>query len=1344
MKRFTRSGILLPLLFVSMGLMAQTPAQKEQIKKKYNLSKLNQLEDQLRQKAENEKRAAIQKAEQNGWPTRRTLPDGRLIEIQRVVDGQPIYFTTFNVDAALSTRTNHLNIGGSLGLSLMGQNMTAHVWDGGLARSSHQEYDGAGGTNRFSIGDGSTTLNYHSAHVTGTIMASGFQPAAKGMAPHAYAVGYDWNSDKAEATTASAAGMLVSNHSYGYATRNQNGQVQLPQYFFGGYIDESRDWDQILYDAPYYLMVVAAGNDGNDNTANTNPTGGSGFDKLTGHSTAKNNLVVANAQDANVDTNGNLISVAINSSSSEGPTDDFRIKPDITGNGTGVYSSYESSNSAYNSITGTSMASPNVAGTLLLLQQHYNNVNGTYMRSATLKGLAMHTADDAGVSGPDAVFGWGLLNAKRAAETITEAGNSARVEELSLSSGQSYTITVEADGISPLLASISWTDLPGTANSGTVNLTTPVLVNDLDIRVSKSGTTYFPYKLTGATTNSKSDNNVDPYERVDVNGATGTYTITVTHKGSLAGGSQDYTLIVTGITGAPVVCNATTPIGLDVTNVGSSTAAANWGAVAGASYDLRYRVNGTSTWTTIASEVASYNFSGLSPQTQYDVQVRSRCSDSTTSSYSSIFNFTTTEVQLNYCTANGNSVADEYISRVQIGTINNSSGAGSGGYQDFTSVSTTVEKGQSYTVTITPTWTGSQYNEAYAVWIDYNKDGDFGDAGEQVWSQAPTQSSPVSGSFTIPTGAGEGSTRMRVIMRYNAAPTSCGSFNYGEVEDYTVNIGGSTADTEAPTAPTSLATSNVQQTTLTLTWNASTDNVGVTGYDVYQGASLLGNVTATTANITGLTASTAYTFSVRAKDAAGNQSTAATVNVTTQSPPDTEAPTTPGNLTASNVQETTLTLSWNTSTDNVGVTGYDVYNGATLLGSVAGTSSNITGLTAGTSYTFNVRAKDAAGNQSSAASVNVTTQSTGITCSSTVNLPYAQGFESGFGSWTQAGSDDFDWARRSGSTPSGSTGPSSASEGSFYLYVEASSPNYPSKTTIIESPCFDLSGESTVNFSFKYHMYGAAMGSLNLQASTDGSNWTSVWSRSGNQGNSWLTADVDMSSYSGDIVKLRFVATTGTNYTGDMAIDDLAMSAGGTGSTDVALTLVFDNYPEETSWQIRSGSTVVASGGTYGSQADGSTLNVNVTLPDGCYDFIISDAYGDGICCSYGNGSYSLSAGSTVLASGGSFASSESTNFCLGASSFSGYATLGTSIQEGIRPDGFSVYPNPSTDILNIFTGKMGASKYQIISATGQVWQEGAFLGNQNSINISALKAGFYYIEVYDEQNKVINKIVKQ
>ena len=100
----------------------------------------------------------------------------------------------------------------------------------------------------------------------------------------------------------------------------------------------------------------------------------------------------------------------------------------------------------------------------------------------------------------------------------------------------------------------------------------------------------------------------------------------------------------------------------------------------------------------------------------------------------------------------------------------------------------------------------------------------------------------------------------------------------------------------------------------------------------------------------------------------------------------------------------------------------------------------------------------------------------------------------------------------------------------------------------------------------------------------------------------------------------------------------------------ITVSITLDNYPEETSWDIRDASNnVIASGGTYGSQPDGSTVNIDVCAADGCYDFTIYDSYGDGICCGYGNGSYTVSdQNGTTLASGGQFGSSETTNFCLG------------------------------------------------------------------------------------------------
>jgi agmatine/peptidylarginine deiminase/chitodextrinase len=183
-------------------------------------------------------------------------------------------------------------------------------------------------------------------------------------------------------------------------------------------------------------------------------------------------------------------------------------------------------------------------------------------------------------------------------------------------------------------------------------------------------------------------------------------------------------------------------------------------------------------------------------------------------------------------------------------------------------------------------------------------------------------------------------------------------------------------DTQAPTAPTNLATAGTTSTTTNLSWTAATDNIGVTAYDVYQGTTLKATVATTSYSVTGLIASTAYSFTVKAKDAAGNISGASNaVSVTTTSPAtDTQAPTVPTNLAASGTTATATNLVWTASTDNAGVTAYDVYQGTTLKATVATTSYSVTGLTASTAYSFTVKAKDAAGNVSGASNaVSITT-----------------------------------------------------------------------------------------------------------------------------------------------------------------------------------------------------------------------------------------------------------------------------------------------------------------------------------------------------------------------------------
>ena len=162
------------------------------------------------------------------------------------------------------------------------------------------------------------------------------------------------------------------------------------------------------------------------------------------------------------------------------------------------------------------------------------------------------------------------------------------------------------------------------------------------------------------------------------------------------------------------------------------------------------------------------------------------------------------------------------------------------------------------------------------------------------------------------------------------------------------------------------------------------------------------------------------------------------------------------------------------------------------------------------------------------------------------SFPYTEGFESGLGQWSQSGGDDLDWTRDSGGTPSSNTGPSSAYEGSWYMYIEASNPNFPTKTAGLISPCFNLTGMQTASLTFQYHMYGTAADmDLDVQVSTDGgASWSNaIWSQTGDQGNQWNSATVNLDAYAGQYVMLRFWGTTGETWQGDVSIDDIGVDA---------------------------------------------------------------------------------------------------------------------------------------------------------------------------------------------------------
>ena len=541
------------LIFVSVLSVSWSQDRRsiDYIKSNSNIKELESLKIKFQDKFEAESLLISEFLKNNSSYQKSFTIDGVLYDIYTIIDGKPVYRTTDNINSAKATKTNSLQVGGDLGLNLTGNGMYVGVWDGGSVLKTHVEFQNGSTTRIITPDNLLSSTHFHATHVAGTIAASGVDNNAKGMATESIVLSYNWANDYSEVLSEiNDKSLLLSNHSYGVPVLDENGNLNVPAWVMGCYSSEAQQWDQLAYNAPYYLMVVSAGNSGADSY-----TGGmmEGFDKLTHEKNSKNNLVVANANPFLSPVNGALISVVVNSTSSQGPSHHGRIKPDIAGDGTNVFSTYDDNNNSYGTASGTSMASPNLTGSLLLLQEYYHQLHDVYMRAATIKGLVCHTAFDAGAVGPDPRFGYGLLDAKQSAETIAAASLAvplAVVDELVLNQGDVYSFEVFVDNPKKLKATISWTDVPGANKNNQLNSQTPVLVNDLDLRITKNEEVNYPWKLQLSDISApsiKGDNIVDNVEKVEVDNASGTYTIQVSHKGNLVNGPQAYSLIVTGV-----------------------------------------------------------------------------------------------------------------------------------------------------------------------------------------------------------------------------------------------------------------------------------------------------------------------------------------------------------------------------------------------------------------------------------------------------------------------------------------------------------------------------------------------------------------------------------------------------------------------------------------------------------------------------------------------------------------------------------------------------------------------------------------------------------------------------
>jgi len=540
----TKNLIIISLFFIFQFSFSQTENERREIIANYDIDYLNQIAEDFSDYYKQEKRKALDYALANNIETIIEGENGGIAILEQVLDdGTLLYVSTYNENSAITINTNNVHSGGDRNLDLDGTGIVMGVWDGGLVRLSHQELVG-----RVQQLDNPNGLSSHATHVSGTMIASGVNPSAKGMSYNATVSAYDFSNDTSEMANEAASGLLISNHSYGLVPG------QLPDAFFGAYLNSTRNVDQITYNAPYYLPVFAAGNSRNNGPSQGgphNPTK-NGWDLLSGKNLAKNILCVANVQ--SVLNYTGPASVSVWTSSSFGPTDDGRIKPDISAQGRNTFSSTASADDSYANFTGTSMAAPAISGSLGLLQQHHNNMYGSYLTAATMRALVIHTAREAGdFPGPDYKYGWGLMNTAAASDMITHKGFTDILEENTLFDGLTYNTTVQAlDPTVPLVATIAWTDPAGTVqNTSVPDDPTPRLVNDLDIRViDQNGLVVSPWKLNPllpGNAATRGDNVVDNVEKIEIENPSGTYTIEVTHKGVLQDAEQDYTLIVSGI-----------------------------------------------------------------------------------------------------------------------------------------------------------------------------------------------------------------------------------------------------------------------------------------------------------------------------------------------------------------------------------------------------------------------------------------------------------------------------------------------------------------------------------------------------------------------------------------------------------------------------------------------------------------------------------------------------------------------------------------------------------------------------------------------------------------------------
>ncbi|MEZ4974712.1 MAG: S8 family serine peptidase [Cyclobacteriaceae bacterium] len=498
-------------------------------------------------------------AKANSISVLRNTLEGRQLLLVDVHNGVPIYLASLNSEAAITTGASVLQ-SGITGITLEGEGMLIGVWDEGSVKE-HIEL-GARVISR-EVNNPKT----HSTHVTGTLIATGINASAKGMAPKAEVTDWFFDNDLAEMAALAKpdeTSLLLSNHSYGTVTGwtkidnvwTWTGDPSVSEdedYRFGLYGAKARALDELANLSPYYTIVWAAGNDRGEPGDGSRPpdcNGGTGYDCIIPEAVAKNIITVGAIN--KVTSYTGPASVMMSSFSSWGPTDDGRIKPDLVGAGVNLFSLSAVGTDGYSFSSGTSMATPNVTGSLALLQELYRKLHGgSVMKASTLKALAIHSAKEAGpLPGPDYSFGWGLLDVEAGAKLIVaEDGVQTMIREEALSQGEEFEIILNPKANQKITATLVWNDPAGTPPAAALDPTDPILVNDLDMKlVAQNGATQYPWLLDPASPSAqaiKGDNFRDNVEKIEFSFPIAVpYRLVVSHKGTLKNGSQSFSLIL--------------------------------------------------------------------------------------------------------------------------------------------------------------------------------------------------------------------------------------------------------------------------------------------------------------------------------------------------------------------------------------------------------------------------------------------------------------------------------------------------------------------------------------------------------------------------------------------------------------------------------------------------------------------------------------------------------------------------------------------------------------------------------------------------------------------------------